>query len=124
MKLNSGVRIWIIDIVQAHQAQTKTFELVQILYMCTHFVKFMIHTYTIRCTQVLVRWSLDRGVSVLPKSVSAERIHSNLHGALGWRLREEEMRALSGIGHQKRQVDGSFWVSAGGAYKSLEELWA
>lgn len=74
--------------------------------------------------QVLVRWSLNRGIAVLPKSVSPERIHANLHGALGWSLTDAEMKELSSISHQRRAVDGSFWISPVGPYKTLEEFWA
>lgn len=40
-----------------------------------------------------------------------------------WELSEEAMAKLNGIAHQQRMVDGSFWLSEEGPYKTLSDLW-
>lgn len=46
--------------------------------------------------QVLLRWGLQHGLVVIPKSVRPERIRENA-GALGFALAAEEMAALDGL---------------------------
>lgn len=52
--------------------------------------------------QVLVRWALDRGCSVLPKSTNAERIAANL-AVLDWQLAPEDSQLLSNLPYRVRQ---------------------
>jgi diketogulonate reductase-like aldo/keto reductase len=74
--------------------------------------------------QVLLRWNLERGVSVLPKSVNPERIAANLDVlARAWALSEGERAALASIEPQARVVSGALWLSARGPYKTLADLW-
>jgi diketogulonate reductase-like aldo/keto reductase len=47
--------------------------------------------------QVIVRWHLQHGVVVIPKSVRADRIRSNADVA-GFELTDEEMQALDALG--------------------------
>jgi len=42
---------------------------------------------------------------------------------LDWSLDEEDARALSELPTRRRMVDGSFWLSPLGPYKTLEDLW-
>jgi len=46
--------------------------------------------------QVLLAWGLAKGFSIIPKSVSKERIEANW-GLDGWELTEEEVEKLSHI---------------------------
>jgi diketogulonate reductase-like aldo/keto reductase len=59
---------------------------------------------------------------VLPKSTDPARIEGNLD-VLDWSLDEEDARALSELPTRRRMVDGSFWLSPLGPYKTLEDLW-
>ncbi len=52
---------------------------------------------------MLIRWAIQRGTSVLPKSVHAGRLRSNL-SVLGWSLPQEDMEALSRLPAQSRMV--------------------
>ncbi|GMH40838.1 hypothetical protein BSKO_08742 [Bryopsis sp. KO-2023] len=72
--------------------------------------------------QVLIKWGLQHGTSVLPKSVRSERIKSNLD-VLDWDLASEDYHELSSFRSQLRMVDGSVWISSSGPYRSLSELW-
>ena len=49
--------------------------------------------------QVLVRWALQHGTSVIPKASSEEHLRSNLE-ALQWELPQAEFKALSSVAYQ------------------------
>ena len=66
--------------------------------------------------QVLIRWAVQRGTSVLPKSTNPDRIASNL-AVLDWGLTAADMAALSCLGYQARMVDGAFLLSPTGLYR-------
>jgi diketogulonate reductase-like aldo/keto reductase len=53
--------------------------------------------------KVLLRWGLQRGTGVLPKSTNAGRIQSNLE-VVDWELSAADMGALSGLEFQVRKV--------------------
>ena len=71
--------------------------------------------------QVLIRWAVQRGTSVLPKSVTPERIAGNL-AVLDWELSEAQMARLSGVEAQERMLHGAFWCKKG-PYKTVADLW-
>ena len=66
--------------------------------------------------QVLIRWAVQRGTSVLPKSTNPERIASNL-AVLDWSLTGADMAVLSSLEYQARMVDGAFLLSPAGPYR-------
>ncbi|KAG2499557.1 hypothetical protein HYH03_002502 [Edaphochlamys debaryana] len=72
--------------------------------------------------QILIRWAVQRGTSVLPKSVNADRIRSNLD-VMDWEIPADLFQQLSAIPHQARMVDGSFWVNPQGPYVTIHDLW-
>ena len=74
--------------------------------------------------QVLLRWALQTRptCSVLPKSSNPERLRGNLD-VFDWALEEEDVRAIDAVTPRHRMVDGSFWLSADGPYKTLHDLW-
>ena len=72
--------------------------------------------------QVLVRWAVQRGTSVIPKSVSADRIASNFD-VLNWELSEEQMGIVNEIEPQVRMLHGKFWCKKKGPYQTLADLW-
>lgn len=49
--------------------------------------------------QVLVKWALQRGTSVIPKSINPDRIRENIQ-AFGWDLPRENFEALCSIPDQ------------------------
>ncbi|KIW06917.1 uncharacterized protein PV09_02586 [Verruconis gallopava] len=58
--------------------------------------------------QVLLMWGLQRGTSVIPKSVSAERIEANFD-LDGWELSDEEMKQLDSM-PERFKVCGDEWL--------------
>ncbi|MCO5600536.1 hypothetical protein L7F22_054649 [Adiantum nelumboides] len=72
--------------------------------------------------QVALRWGLDNGVSVLPKSFNKTRMTEN-YQVLDLHLTDEDHGAISKI-KQKKIVDGSFYCHPEfGDYRSVEDLW-
>ena len=73
--------------------------------------------------QILIAWALERGTSVIPKSVSPERLQQNMDATkLPKPLAPEDMDAIAKLDHHARYVDGSFWCKEGSPY-TLESLW-
>jgi len=72
--------------------------------------------------QVLVRWAVQRGTSVVPKSVTPSRIEANLD-VVDWELSDAQMAQLSSIEPQERMLHGRFWCNAAGPYKIPADLW-
>ncbi|KAJ4240426.1 hypothetical protein NW757_012391 [Fusarium falciforme] len=57
--------------------------------------------------QILLMWGLQRGTSVLPKSVTKGRIEANF-GLRGWQLTDQEMASLSDIPDRFKVADDSW----------------
>jgi len=72
--------------------------------------------------QVVIRWAVQRGTSVIPKSATPERIISNLD-VFTWSLTADQLARLSAIEPQSRLIDGTFFVSPNGPYKTTAALW-
>ncbi|RID69830.1 hypothetical protein BRARA_C01899 [Brassica rapa] len=72
--------------------------------------------------QVALRWGLQMGNSVLPKSTNEGRIRENLD-VFDWSIPDDLFATFSDI-EQARLLDVSFFVHETlGSYRSLEELW-
>ncbi|BFG36263.1 hypothetical protein CerSpe_225370 [Prunus speciosa] len=72
--------------------------------------------------QVCLRWGIQSGQSVLPKSVNENRIKENL-SLFDWSIPPDLFSKISGI-HQQRLLRGDFAIhETASPYKSLQELW-
>ncbi|KAL3531778.1 hypothetical protein ACH5RR_005299 [Cinchona calisaya] len=71
--------------------------------------------------QVALRWGLQMGHGVLPKSTKEERIKENFQ-VFDWSIPDDFLAKFSEI-KQDRLVKGEFYVSKNGPFKSIEELW-
>ena len=69
----------------------------------------------------MIAWAMQRGISVIPKSVNPERIAQNFQaGELT--LSEDEMNSIAQLDKGFRYISGDFWVKEGGPY-TLDNLW-
>ena len=71
--------------------------------------------------QVLIRWAMERGTAVIPKSVNPERIRQNLAAAEAT-LTPADMEEIAKLDRHRRYVNGEIWVVDGGPY-TLANLW-
>ena len=72
--------------------------------------------------QVLIRWGVQRGYPVLPKSVNPVRIKENFD-VFDWELTQDQMDRLSSLEPQVRLLAGGFFVKPNGPYESEAEIW-
>ena len=72
--------------------------------------------------QVLLRWAIERGTSVIPKSTNPGRLAENLEAA-NLKLDNQEMAELAKLEMGFRYVNGEFWTMEGSPY-TLTELWS
>lgn len=61
--------------------------------------------------QLMLQWGLQRGTSVIPKSVTKARIEANFQ-LDGWELTDEEMKQLSSL-KDRFKVCGDAWLPEG-----------
>lgn len=71
--------------------------------------------------QVLLRWAIERGTAVIPKSVNPARLKENFQAA-NLELGDQEMADLAKLDAGYRYVDGEFWTIEGSPY-TLAGLW-
>ena len=75
--------------------------------------------YNKTAAHVLIRWQIQRGVVVIPKSVTPARIIDN--GKVGdFSLSYEDMDAISALNTNQRLNKGGSWTTAG---QSWMDLW-
>ncbi|KAK3247508.1 hypothetical protein CYMTET_42995 [Cymbomonas tetramitiformis] len=73
--------------------------------------------------QVLLKWAVQRGTSVVPKSVTPARIIQNFEAVQSWELSATHMKALNAFLPQYRLLHGAFHTGPKRTYKTLTELW-
>ena len=78
-------------------------------------------TKGVSSAQVLLRWAIQRGTSVIPKSVNPGRMQQNLDAA-SIELSDEEMKKIAALDINGRFIIGGFWNAPGKGY-TLESLW-
>ncbi|PIE22535.1 MAG: aldehyde oxidoreductase [Planctomycetota bacterium] len=71
--------------------------------------------------QILIAWAVNRGSSVIPKSVNRERMAQNLVAA-ELELSAEEMQRLNALDRHHRLITGEFWTMPGSPW-TLANLW-
>lgn len=71
--------------------------------------------------QVLIAWSIARGIAVVPKSVNQSRIIENFK-SIDLALDSEDLETLRSIGITHRFADGSIFTGTQSPYK-LSDLW-
>lgn len=71
--------------------------------------------------QVLISWSVQRGIAVIPKSVNPERIQQNIDAA-NVKLDEDDMQTITGLDKHYRFINGAIWTMEGSPY-NMANLW-
>jgi len=71
--------------------------------------------------QVLIRWAIQRGTSVIPKSVNSARLKQNFDSAT-ISLSNEEMEKIAALEAKGRLITGKFWDAPELGY-SVATLW-
>ncbi|KXG22145.1 hypothetical protein SORBI_3009G161100 [Sorghum bicolor] len=71
--------------------------------------------------QVALRWGIQMGHSVLPKSTDEERIRANFD-VYDWSIPDELFAKFSEI-EQEKLIRAGFFVDPEGVFKSIEEFW-
>ncbi|XP_057823253.2 aldo-keto reductase family 4 member C10 [Cryptomeria japonica] len=72
--------------------------------------------------QVMLRWGLEQGASVLPKSYNTDRIFSNFQ-IFDWSLTPDDHDKIDMLKQVKLFRGDAFVNSTTGPYKTVEELW-
>lgn len=68
--------------------------------------------------QVLIKWSLDRGTAVIPKSTTKAHIISNLK-SVELELDDQDQKKIATMDRHFRYVSGKFYVTPGNPYNNL-----
>ena len=71
--------------------------------------------------QILISWAMERGTSVIPKSVNPARIRQN-YDAINIQLSETDLNQITKLDKHFRYVNGGFWAMPGSPY-SVAGLW-
>ncbi|MEZ4903287.1 MAG: aldo/keto reductase [Spirosomataceae bacterium] len=71
--------------------------------------------------QLMLAWAVNRGTSVIPKSVNPQRLKENL-AATDIALNREEMALMQSVNIDYRYIKGDFWCLPGSGY-TLQNLW-
>jgi alcohol dehydrogenase (NADP+) len=71
--------------------------------------------------QIMLAWAVNRGTSVIPKSVNSQRLKENLEAA-DIKLTASDMRKINKLDQHYRYIKGDFWCLEGSGY-TLENLW-
>eukprot|EP00967_Tisochrysis_lutea_P101468 scaffold152298_cov29-Tisochrysis_lutea.AAC.1 len=65
--------------------------------------------------QVMLRWGIQRGVSVVPKSTKSERLRQNLDVA-SFNLDDDDMQAIAKLDQGRRYNDPGVFAEGMGAF--------
>ena len=72
--------------------------------------------------QVLIAWSLHRGIAVIPKSANKDRIKANL-ASKNIELDKDDLKAIGEITSRHRYIDGTFFTEVPGSPFKQSDLW-
>eukprot|EP01018_Ginkgo_biloba_P020470 Gb_35334 [translate_table: standard] len=92
------------------------------LLLDSHVIQEIAQKYSKTTAQVALRWGIEQGVIVVPKTVNERRLHENF-GIFDFQLIDEDHKII-GMLEQRKLFTGIEFVSpARGPYKTLDELW-
>lgn len=74
-------------------------------------------------SQIVLRWNIQQGHSVLPKSTHADRLASNIE-IFDFELNEEDLKEFDKIEQHRLLLGDDMWINdKTSPYKTVEELW-
>lgn len=79
------------------------------------------HANGFSSAQVLIRWAIQRGTSVIPKSVNSVRLKQRFDSA-AISLSNEDMEKIAAFEAKGRLITGKFWEAPELGY-SVAALW-
>lgn len=71
--------------------------------------------------QVLIGWSINRGIAVIPKSTNKDRLKENF-AASTLTLNKDEIERIGRLDQKYRFINGSLWTMEGSPYEPAD-LW-
>ncbi len=89
--------------------------------MADETVKELAEKLKVSAAQILIAYSVKRGIVVIPKSVNQDRIKQNLEAA-SIELEDSDMKILEDIDKDYRFIDGSFFTGKISPYE-MSDLW-
>lgn len=72
--------------------------------------------------QVILRWGVQYGSAIIPKSTSLQHQQQNLD-ILNWELDSKDFELLSDIDYQIKYEIGDWAVGPDKPYQTVEQLW-
>jgi len=70
----------------------------------------------VTAAQVILRWGVQRGTAIIPKSIKAERLRENIN-LFHFEMSDEEMEKMNGLNENKHYNDpGHFCEAAFGCF--------
>jgi D-xylose reductase len=82
-------------------------------------VKAIAEAHKKTCPQIVLRWAVQQGLSVIPKTSKVERLKENLD-VTGWSLTKEEMESIDGLNMNKRYCEPALFL---GEEEALDIAW-
>jgi diketogulonate reductase-like aldo/keto reductase len=84
-------------------------------------IKAIAAKHAVEPAQVLIAWQVQRGVVVIPKSVTPARIASNL-ASTAVTLDAADLAAIAGLDKGMRLIKGYPWLREGETWQALWDL--
>jgi diketogulonate reductase-like aldo/keto reductase len=73
--------------------------------------------------EIIIRWGVQHGTSVLVKSGTPKHIKTNIRNTTNFALEDADYKKMTAIKHQLRLLDGYPWLHPVGPYRTFSELW-
>ena len=85
----------------------------------TNVVKTIAEAHKKTCSQIILRWAVQQGLSVIPKTSKAERLLEN-QDVTSWSLTEQEMSQIDSLNINRRYCEPANFI---GEEAALDIAW-
>ena len=76
--------------------------------------------YSKTSAQIVLRWAVQRGTAIIPKTTKVERLQENI-GLFDFNLSNEDMKSISGLNKNKRFNDPGVFCEGMGTFFPIYE---